>query len=69
MFNIDFIGVGFPKCGTTWLTECLREHPEIALPNRKHLSFFNEVLDKSKTYSNSEVQKNMRSFITTMMEK
>jgi hypothetical protein len=57
MFNIDFIGVGFPKCGTTWLTECLREHPEIALPNRKHLSFFNEVLDKSKTYSNSEVQK------------
>jgi len=30
--RIDFIGVGFPRSGSTWLTYCLSEHPEISIP-------------------------------------
>ena len=29
---IDFIGIGAPKSGTTWLAECLRQHPDVILP-------------------------------------
>ena len=28
-FKLDFIGIGAPKCATTWIFECLREHPEV----------------------------------------
>jgi len=50
--TIDFIGIGAPKCASSWVAECLQEHPDIlfpgqkskwALPIRKHkeLRFFN----------------------------
>lgn len=32
--NIDFIGIGAPRCGTTWISECLREHPQIFFPTQ-----------------------------------
>ena len=32
--KIDFIGIGAGRSGTTWLAECLREHPDIMLPQR-----------------------------------
>ena len=41
---MDFIGVGVPKSATTWLYECLLEHPDIRGPVRKihrELNFFN----------------------------
>jgi hypothetical protein len=38
--NIDFIGVGAARCSTTWLYECLREHPEICMSKKKELHFF-----------------------------
>jgi hypothetical protein len=41
-FSIDFIGVGAEKAATTWLADCLREHPEIFVPKQKELFFFNE---------------------------
>ncbi|MBD3311261.1 MAG: hypothetical protein GF349_02035 [Candidatus Magasanikbacteria bacterium] len=41
-FKIDFIGVGAPKCGTSWTAKCLREHPQICLSNNKELDFFNK---------------------------
>jgi hypothetical protein len=36
----NFIGIGAQRAGSTWLNQCLREHPEIYLP-RKEIRFFN----------------------------
>jgi hypothetical protein len=49
--KIHFIGVGVPRGGTTWINECLREHPELFIPVNKELNYFNEqeeFNDKSK---------------------
>ena len=32
---LDFLVIGAQKCATTWLYECLNEHPEICLPKHK----------------------------------
>jgi hypothetical protein len=40
--NIYFIGVGAPRSGTSWLVECLREHPELYIPVKKELNFFSK---------------------------
>ena len=40
--KIDFIGIGVPKCGTTWVTENLKEHPDILISEPKELNFFND---------------------------
>jgi len=40
-FKLDFIGIGAAKSGTTWLVECLREHPQIFIPDIKEIAFFN----------------------------
>jgi len=37
-FKIDFAGIGAPKCATTWIYECLREHPQICLAPKDQLS-------------------------------
>ena len=37
----NFIGIGAPKAGTTWLANCLAEHPDIFVPIQKELNFFN----------------------------
>ncbi len=38
--QLDVIGVGMPRCGTTWLSKCLMEHPEICFSDEKELHFF-----------------------------
>lgn len=35
-----FLGIGAPKCGTTWLAECLREHPDVYVPEVKEVTYF-----------------------------
>ena len=42
----NFFVVGCQRCGTTWLYEMLKEHPEIFLPKKKELHFFDEHFDK-----------------------
>lgn len=37
---INFLGIGAPKCATTWLAACLSDHPEIFMPAKKEVSFF-----------------------------
>jgi len=39
-FRLDFIGIGAAKAGTTWLAECLREHPQVCMSNPKELNYF-----------------------------
>lgn len=47
-FKIDFIGIGFPRCGTTWISKCLEEHPDICFSNKKEVQFFNNDYDYKK---------------------
>ncbi|MFH1426572.1 MAG: sulfotransferase domain-containing protein [Candidatus Kerfeldbacteria bacterium] len=42
-FTIDFIGIGAQKAGTTWLAECLMEHPQIYVPKKKELDYWNRI--------------------------
>ena len=32
---------GFPRCGTTYLYDVLKQHPQISLPEKKEINFFN----------------------------
>jgi len=43
-FRIDFIGIGSAKSGTTWLADNLRKHPQIFIPAKKELAYFNQTL-------------------------
>ncbi|WP_232676633.1 sulfotransferase [Nocardioides sp. R-C-SC26] len=36
-----FLCIGAQKCGTTWLAEMVRRHPQVATGTRKELHFFN----------------------------
>ena len=36
----NFIGIGAPKAGTTWLSRCLSEHPDVYMAPIKETEFF-----------------------------
>ena len=36
----DFIGIGPPKTGTTWIYENLSKHPQVAMPPDKEIRYF-----------------------------
>lgn len=38
----NLIGVGGQKCASTWLSECLREHPDIFMSSPKELRYFTD---------------------------
>lgn len=42
----DFLGIGAQKAGTTWLGENLRRHPEVFLPERKELHWFDNKIER-----------------------
>jgi len=46
--RIDFVGIGAPKCGTTWLSECLEEHPEVGFAPDKEVYYFAD--SEARTY-------------------
>jgi hypothetical protein len=35
-----FLGIGAPKCATTWLYHCLDDHPEVFMSDVKETNFF-----------------------------
>ena len=35
-----FVGVGGMKCASTWVSECLREHPQVLLSKPKETAYF-----------------------------
>lgn len=39
---ITFLMIGCQRCGSTWLYEALKEHPQIFLPESKQTHFFDE---------------------------
>ena len=42
-FTLDFIGIGAEKAGSTWVANCLAEHPQVCLSEPKEVHFFNKV--------------------------
>ena len=40
-FRLDFVGIGAARCGTSWITDCLRAHPQICLSSKKEIRYFN----------------------------
>ena len=44
MTQIDFIGIGAPKCGTTWLSAQLDAHPQIGFAPDKEVYFFADTI-------------------------
>lgn len=42
-----FVGIGAQRTGTTWIHECLAEHPEVCVPHaKKELHFFNRHFER-----------------------
>jgi hypothetical protein len=44
---VDFLCVGAAKSGTTWLSENLRQHPDIFIPPRKEIHYFNKFMSEA----------------------
>jgi hypothetical protein len=42
--HIDFIGIGAPKCGTTWLSAQLEAHPQIGFAPDKEVYYFADTI-------------------------
>lgn len=41
-----FIGIGGHKCASTWLSECMRQHPEIFVSSPKEVAYFSSYYDR-----------------------
>jgi hypothetical protein len=39
--NIAFIGIGAPRCGTSWIANVLRAHPQLCISEPKEVRYFN----------------------------
>lgn len=48
--DITFLMVGCQRCGSTWLYEALKEHPEIYLPDAKQTHFFDESYENGLSW-------------------
>ena len=42
----NFVGIGAQRAATTWAHICLREHPDVFLPDTKEVHFFNRNFDR-----------------------
>ncbi|RJP85118.1 MAG: hypothetical protein C4518_17320 [Desulfobacteraceae bacterium] len=56
-FKIDFIGIGAAKSGTTWLADNLRNHPQIFIPEKKELIYFNKTMPHKPDIQNYRYEK------------
>lgn len=48
----NYLVIGVQRSATTWLFECLKEHPDIFLPNEKELHYFDENYEKGAGWYN-----------------
>jgi len=44
-----FIGIGSQRCGTTWLANCMAEHPQIHMPE-KEIRYFDCYFDRGSDW-------------------
>jgi len=45
-----FLVVGAAKTGTSWLHQCIREHPNVFVPELKEINFFSWHYDRPDWY-------------------
>ncbi|MFB5662694.1 sulfotransferase domain-containing protein [Alteribacillus sp. HJP-4] len=69
----NFIGVGGMKCATTWISECLRAHPEVFLSNNKEVHYFSKLEYKGEKwyfnhFKNSSEYKAIGEFSTSYLD-
>lgn len=41
-----FVGIGAQRAGTTWMHMCLKDHPQVFMPEQKEIHFFDENFEK-----------------------
>jgi len=58
-FPIAFIGIGAAKSGTTWLSDNLNKHPDIFIPEKKELQYFNPTLSRMPGVVNPDSSKSL----------
>lgn len=46
----NFMGIGVPKAGTTWLYELLKSPPRIWVPQRREVRFLNRIPERSLSW-------------------
>jgi hypothetical protein len=49
-FYPNFVGIGGQKCASTWLSECLRAHPEVFMSSPKEVRFFSDQWEKGLSW-------------------
>lgn len=64
----SFIGVGAPKCGTTWVYECLEEHPGICMGKPKEIHFFNRYHGTDSENKGFQLEKGMGAYASHFAE-
>ncbi len=47
-FQLDFAGIGAARSGTTWIYECLKEHPQICMSKKEEAGLFNSLKEKNR---------------------
>lgn len=53
-FQLNFAGIGAARAGTTWIYECLKEHPQICMSQKEEAGLLNSLKEKNrgkKSYS------------------
>ena len=67
---IDFLGIGAQKAGTTWLTENLRSHPQIWIPQvAKEVHYFDVLhLDKGREHKLKQLNKRCAKMLDKMQK-
>lgn len=65
---LDFVYVGAPRCGSTWLAAALEEHPDVWIPHNKEVHFFNDRLVYSFEYKYPRGIDNYRTYFADAPE-
>jgi len=45
-----FLGIGAGKCGTSWIAACLKEHPQIFMPEVKEVKYFSDFYEEGQKW-------------------
>ncbi len=53
--KMSFIGIGAQKCASTWISNVLRSHPDIAMPEQEPLDFFSYSYENGYRWYESQI--------------
>ncbi|SRR5581483_261345 len=67
-FALDFVVVGAEKSGTSWLSDKLKQHPQVFIPSQKELHYFNTRFVEDPTLRNYNHDKPLSWYISFFKE-